>query len=1321
MRKIYCYLILLVALPYFALGDTIIVDDFEDVSDWTGLERDSSIKMEGDYSGIWRDTVKVTKIRKNFNPPLDLSGYDFLGFWVYSENASGAKLQLVLDSDNPSDPAGWDYYSKEIVIDFSGWKFLKIPLSSFVVSRNPVGWNKINYISFNSTGWNHTPLPDTVLRFDFMVFSQSIIELLNKKQYWLGNDFVYEFHLIIKNKSQAAVEYSLDLDKSLLGFEYYLSDKVLSIPPSGLKEVTLLVYITPKIIVPQNFLKSERVVINLKRDNQTEDVMEMIAAVPLMKKEHPYMLLDSYDILRIAEWANKYSWAKSQVDSIIKQADNWESNFKTKYGVAHWELPPEGGQWGMWYVCKDDNSYLTYTPPMTHKCPKCGKTYSGWPYDQVIYARMHNDLAKAALRLAQSYRLTKETRYATEAKEILLRYSQKYLLYPIHDKDNKVTNSGGRVLSQTLDESAWFLDMAWAYELLKGSGIFSAEEERIIENSLLYEGYKIIERNKAGKSNWQSWHNVAMTSIGLATDDFGIIATAINDDANGFLFQLKESISPDGFWYEGSWGYHFFALRPLVFTSEMMKRAGMDFTSNELFLKMFTFPIYFSEPDGKLPPFNDSGVVNIREQKGLYEFAYKWTNMEIMTLPLDESSRPYEALFWGSEKILKSGSFTQQSLLFQDSGYIIARTNSGNPNYLAADFGPHGGWHGHYDKLGFVFYALGKEIAVDAGTHSYALPIHDAYDRTTVAHNTVVVDSQNQKEISGDINYFQSLKDLNVFKIGSDNANDMASLSRKMILTDNYLYDKFICISKDGAPHKYDYTVHLDGVLSGIEKISVPYSFVEDKNGYQYLRNTVKVESDKSDFLLVDYSDNSGGQAGSVWTSESGITASFVKDCSISKNGRCSGKMSYDFSSVKKGYVLYTVSVPNLNMGNLLGVSCYIKGDKSNNSLKIRITDSTDERFVYTVGNIDFDEFRKIEAVNVEKWSHYQGNNDGKIDYPVKSFVVEVGYLSGGELNSSVYIDDIMLNFEQGEYKLADFEIMMRYLGISSYEKDVLPDVIAGTSPVGWGGDVSFIMKRKTAKDTVFRTLFCISDSSVVKEECRILSLKSIQCTDILCDGVSVRNGNFIDYILFKETNDDPDYKKMKIVTEDTSVETDGLAAFLRKDGFEYKRSAILNGSYLSESGLNLLDYSGYLGNITVDYEDMGNRLNIEVTDSLSSRLRIFAPLAQIVLVNGIEQQYSREGDYVVLNDVVIGNDELTIEDRPDIASDTYYETADDISLPEDLMNDVFEGDTGMATDIFTDSASSSDLNHGLFDTGLNELMLDDLGKESGCSCSFLF
>lgn len=74
-----------------------------------------------------------------------------------------------------------------------------------------------------------------------------------------------------------------------------------------------------------------------------------------------------------------------------------------------------------------------------------------------------------------------------------------------------------------------------------------------------------------------------------------------------------------------------------------------------------------------------------------------------------------------------------------------------NDHTLILKFGPHGGGHGHYDKLGFVSYARGGILAVDPGTQPYGAPTHDTWDKMTVAHNTMVVDERTQAEATGQL------------------------------------------------------------------------------------------------------------------------------------------------------------------------------------------------------------------------------------------------------------------------------------------------------------------------------------------------------------------------------------------------------------------------------------------------------------------------------------------------------------------------------------------------------------------------------------------
>ena len=89
-----------------------------------------------------------------------------------------------------------------------------------------------------------------------------------------------------------------------------------------------------------------------------------------------------------------------------------------------------------------------------------------------------------------------------------------------------------------------------------------------IEQDLLRAAVAVITRNNAGKSNWQSWHNAAIGAVGFALNDRALIDRALDDPKNGFRFQMRESVMPDGAWYEGAWGYHFFALDPHLYLAE---------------------------------------------------------------------------------------------------------------------------------------------------------------------------------------------------------------------------------------------------------------------------------------------------------------------------------------------------------------------------------------------------------------------------------------------------------------------------------------------------------------------------------------------------------------------------------------------------------------------------------------------------------------------------------------------------------------------------------------------------------------------------------
>ena len=98
-----------------------------------------------------------------------------------------------------------------------------------------------------------------------------------------------------------------------------------------------------------------------------------------------------------------------------------------------------------------------------------------------------------------------------------------------------------------------------------------------------------------------------------------------------------------------------------------------------------------------------------------------------------------------------SGSVLPQVGLFAlaESGYYGARSHEGH--YVICDAGPIGPdyqpGHGHADLLSFELSLRGARVVVDSGVSTYEVgPMRD-YCRSTRAHNTVEIESQNQVEL----------------------------------------------------------------------------------------------------------------------------------------------------------------------------------------------------------------------------------------------------------------------------------------------------------------------------------------------------------------------------------------------------------------------------------------------------------------------------------------------------------------------------------------------------------------------------------------------
>lgn len=796
-------------------------------------------------------------------------------------------------------------------------------------------------------------------------------------------------------------------------------------------------------------------------------ILILLAASPLFGQ--PRVLLTDADIARISKLSADHAWANQVRNEIVATAGAFPQTYLQKYGLSAMELPAEGGQWSLWYVCPVHGVSLRFAVPNTHTCSVDNRNWTGWPYDQVIYMRRHDDLAAAARDNALAFRLTGRREFGEQAASILLRYADRYLSYPLKDKDNRNSRSGARVGAQTLDEAIWLIPIAWAYDLLSGSDVLTAAQRSHVERDLLRAAVATIQRNDAGVSNWQSWHNAGVGAVAFALNDEGLIRDVI-DGKSGLRFQLKSSVLGEGFWYEGAWGYHFYALDALAQLAEMAARNGIDVHSEPNLRNLFLAPLKLVFADGNLPAFNDSGSPSIFSYARLYEIAYARYGDPSLAAVASRQTRGRNALLWGVAEVPREELGTLTSEVFADSGYAVLRAPS-NDHAAILKFGPHGGGHGHYDKLGIISFALGGVLGVDPGTQSYAAPTHETWDKVTVAHNTVVVDERTQAEATGKLLWNEFTDRYSAASADAGPAYRNARLSRTMFLTNEYALDLYRVEATDGQEHAIDWIYHNAGPTTASLPVT-PFNEFPRNNGYQHLTKNLGAVTNEAWKVDFDGSRNAGGNYGAIFRSNtSTVQGAFEYSHENAASGRLAGRISYQFTGA--GYLLATTpALANLPVAAPSGLSVMIHGDGSGHALALRINDATDERFVLAVGPVNWTGWKKIEVGDFAQGSHYLGNADGIIDTPVRNIGFELTRAAQGKQAGTLYVDDIRLQFADApEVVAADFELAYRSLRVWMLSEPATT-VVTGE---GLGPDLlrpmPYVMARRKRHSTEFVTL----------------------------------------------------------------------------------------------------------------------------------------------------------------------------------------------------------------------------------------------------------
>jgi hypothetical protein len=328
------------------------------------------------------------------------------------------------------------------------------------------------------------------------------------------------------------------------------------------------------------------------------------------------------------------------------------------------------------------------------------------------------------------------------------------------------------------------------------------------------------------------------------------------DRTGGYLRQLELLFSPDGFYTEGAY-YVRYALMPFVGFAQVIE-------NNEPSLKIFEFrnriiekavfgalQLTYTNNTAYRQYGHDPGLLWVARQHGEVMLngaglAVAQAIQETKVLPpFGYASVEYTDGGDGTEGglgILRAGSVDDQSLLLMK-------------------YTGHGLSHGHYDKLGILYYDQGREILQDYGAARFInveskfggryLPETKTWTRQTVAHNTVVVDGEShfggKEKVSekhhGERHFFQSDPSLQAVSATVADVTPGVRMQRTVAMIPDAKFVKPLIVDiirvVGDKEHQYDLPFYY---LGHVVNSNVKYTAaiknrapLGEKNGYEHL------------------------------------------------------------------------------------------------------------------------------------------------------------------------------------------------------------------------------------------------------------------------------------------------------------------------------------------------------------------------------------------------------------------------------------------------------------------------------------------------------
>lgn len=491
----------------------------------------------------------------------------------------------------------------------------------------------------------------------------------------------------------------------------------------------------------------------------------------------------------------------------------------------------------------------------------------------------------------QLFRVTGDDKYRAYVRAMLFEYAD---LYPtLGEHPAKANQYSGRIFWQVLNDAMWLVHAIQGYAEIRDS--LSEADRQLIDDNVFRPAAHFLSVESVETfdriHNHATWATAGVGMTGYVLGDQDMVERALmgsdKSGAAGFLKQADQLFSPDGYYTEGPY-YQRFALLPFMVFANAIERdepeRGIFEYRDGILLKALRTTVQLSY-QGYFFPFNDAIRDKSLRTAELYEgvaIAYGQTgDPSLLSVAQFQGRTVLSSNGLRVSRDMEAGKaepFDFRSLLLTDGpngdqGAVAILRQGDGPRHtaLVAKNSSQGMGHGHFDKLAWQLYDNGNEIIRDYGAARFLnieakeggryLPENTSWAKSSVAHNTLVVDQESH--FGGDVGvanalwpqqlYYSDAPGLQISSAQIDNAYDGVNIRRTLVMpkVDGLEAPLILDLvrAQSAEDHLYDLPLHYSGHIMEFDFDAqsniAARPVLGETNGYQHI--WVDAEADIAD------------------------------------------------------------------------------------------------------------------------------------------------------------------------------------------------------------------------------------------------------------------------------------------------------------------------------------------------------------------------------------------------------------------------------------------------------------------------------------------